>query len=278
MCNIWPRSLSYVFELFLWRAHSTPPPNAQLLERMPALDEADHARDRLGGAEVKPSGAVPAEGQGPLITAVAVASPSQASGPASGGDDLLGGLDGGHGCSFKSRRHCFTLTAPPASFDTHGAFLGAPVNSAAAAAVLEDLLGGGGGDPPAVAQAPAPAVAAASLMDLLSGSPARPPPNPTPEPMFPPITAFQVGRSICEKMCKQNEASYENLTFACHPLILSSLCRQHAASGVTVAFSFTKPAGNEALTEITAQYLNTGLQGVTEFNLQVGEHGRDKTN
>ena len=37
---------------------------------MPALDEAEHARDRLGGAEVKASGAVAAAGQGPLLSAV----------------------------------------------------------------------------------------------------------------------------------------------------------------------------------------------------------------
>ena len=49
---------------------SNPPPSSQLLERMPALDEAEHARDRLGGAEVKASGAVAAEGQGPLLSAV----------------------------------------------------------------------------------------------------------------------------------------------------------------------------------------------------------------
>ena len=61
---------------------------------MPALDEADHARDRLGGVDIKPSGAVPAEGQGPLITAMA--SSPQANGAAAGEDDLLGGADGGY--------------------------------------------------------------------------------------------------------------------------------------------------------------------------------------
>ncbi|GAX74370.1 hypothetical protein CEUSTIGMA_g1819.t1, partial [Chlamydomonas eustigma] len=60
----------------------------QLMDRMPALDEADHSRNHLGGAEVKPHGAVPAEGHGPLLTAdgggVVLSAGSQAAAAASG--------------------------------------------------------------------------------------------------------------------------------------------------------------------------------------------------
>ena len=84
-------------------------------------------------------------------------------------------------------------------------------------------------------------------MDLLGGSPAKPPveaaasavsQSPPTAAAFPPIIAYS-----------------------------------HAATGVNVAFSFLKPPGNDALTEITARYLNNGTTGVVDFNLQVSSGG-----
>ncbi|GAX74371.1 hypothetical protein CEUSTIGMA_g1819.t1, partial [Chlamydomonas eustigma] len=98
-----------------------------------------------------------------------------------------------------------------------------------------------GGDPSPAPVTPSPP--AASMADLLSGSPAAQP---------------RLG--VLESMAANGaEAS------AAFPSIIAY---RHAASGVTVMFSFLKPAGNNALTEITATYVNEGQDQVTDFNLQ----------
>mmetsp|Transcript_34996 Transcript_34996/g.77859 ORF Transcript_34996/g.77859 Transcript_34996/m.77859 type:complete len:861 (-) Transcript_34996:442-3024(-) len=208
----------------------------QLLERMPALEEGE-------GAMSQPSGAAPAAGS--AATSAGGAAPAAA--PQASGGDLLGldALDG-------------SGAAPPK----------------AAVDALEDLLGGSkapaaaapaqAAAPKASAAAPAAAVAAqgaADLLDLLSGSPARPPaasaapPAAAPAPVDPLASALQQPAPA---------AAPAGLAPQFAPIV----AWQNAAAGLSINFAFTKHAGNESLTDILATYTNTGASAVSDFNLQ----------
>ena len=169
------------------------PPSPQLLERMPALDEAEHARDRLGGAEVKASGAVAAEGQGPLLSAVVL------EGEWGGGlrRALSSASSCGSGPPIRPQRQ-LTSSLPSA------APLGTPAAPAAQGGGLDDLLG--------PSSEPA---AAADLMDLLSASPTKP--------------TAPAAAAAADAIPAAASVSFPSVT-----------AYQHAASGVSVTFSFSK--------------------------------------
>uniref|UniRef100_A0A7S0S2A3 AP-1 complex subunit gamma n=2 Tax=Chlamydomonas leiostraca TaxID=1034604 RepID=A0A7S0S2A3_9CHLO len=134
-----------------------PPMRAQLLERMPALDEAEYLRNM--GAEVRPS--VPSTGGAAAAPATSSAAASAGGAAAAAGGDLLG--------------------------DLGDALAPASTSAPAAAGGLDDLLAVG----PVGASAGG---VAADVLDLLDGGSKEPPapPAPPPEPVsFPPAVVFQ---------------------------------------------------------------------------------------
>lgn len=200
----------------------------QLLEPMPALDEAEYARTTgadgggggTGSAAATPKAVTPAAAVAPaaavtndlldllggmdVVTTSAPAAPASA---ASALDDLLGGL---------------TVPVAPVAAAFHAA--PAPAVAVGGALDLLDMLGGGAPPPPVAAPAPAVQDPFAALMGDV--------PTPMPSsPAFAPIVAWQ-------------------------------------ADGLSATFAFNKPPGQPASTEITATYTNSSTTPVSDFNLQ----------
>ncbi|MEW5311849.1 MAG: hypothetical protein WDW38_003533 [Sanguina aurantia] len=229
----------------------------QLLERMPALDESEYAAITGHSTAALTDGAA-ARHASSTHAAAANGSVAAAAAATAGPMDLLGMDLLGDAGGLASAMVAPSLSA----LDALDALLNvAPTNSAAPAAAsahstaavagmidMMDLLGSGPGAVGGGGSRPTQAAAVDPLASLL-GSSAPPPPKPmsaqaasaasssssatpTPTPVpFPSITAWQ----------------------------------QH---GCRVALSFAKPAGNPAITDITATYTNSGEGLVTDFNLQ----------
>ncbi|KAG2501574.1 hypothetical protein HYH03_000079 [Edaphochlamys debaryana] len=230
----------------------------QLLERMPALDEAEYLRQNgilIAGAEQAASGSAGGAAAGGAAAAGAGAKPAAAAG---GAADLLGGLD----------------------------VLGTPTPAAAPRALVDDLdalLGGVPSAAPAPAAAPgvavpvpaaAPSAVSDDLLSLLGGSPgpAVPPPAPVPAPAAAaadPLAAILGGGPPAPAVSiAPPPAAAPSLTPAVpSPGAVTILAWQ--AHGLVLNFALSKPnPTNAAVTEVVAVATNNGAAEVTDFTLQ----------
>ncbi|KXZ55609.1 hypothetical protein GPECTOR_2g1159 [Gonium pectorale] len=230
---------------------------SQLLERMPALDEAEYlkANNLDGAAAAGTSAPPPRQPNG----SSGGAAPAAAAPKASGAADLLGGLDmlGGAPApvaapavkslvdDLDALLGGVPAAAPPAASAT--AAPGAST-AAAVAAVSDDLLnllGVGPAVPPAAPPAPtlAPSSAAAAVDPLASilGGPVAQPISSTLTPPPAPASALPAPTTIVA-------------------------WQQH---GLVMSFALTKHPTNPAVTEVVSTTTNNNQTDVTDFTLQV---------
>ncbi|GLC40655.1 hypothetical protein PLESTB_000036100 [Pleodorina starrii] len=242
----------------------------QLLERMPALDEAEYLRTNNlegpasapGSAPVSSGGAKRTNGTGSAGGAAAPATAAAAAAAAkpATGSDLLGGLDMLGGVS--------TAAAPTnrALVDDLDALLGGvpapapPVAASVAAAgaappappaVSDDLLnllGMGPGPSPAVAAA-APAPPADPLAAILGG-PAAPAASPAAVP--------------APALVPSSPAAPVAAAAGAAPTIVA-----WQQQGLVISFTLVKHVANPAITEVLAVTTNNNLTEVTDYTLQV---------
>jgi AP-1 complex subunit gamma-1 len=274
----------------------------QLLERMPALDEAEYSRNLASGAVVSPP--TSSGGAAPGAGAAAAAGGAAAAAPASDDlVDLLGGLDvaaatvgrvSGSGAAIPAVANALDdmlgLGAPSAAAAAGSSFAGglddllgpgpAPAAAAAAApAAATDILGMLGDAGTAAAAAAAPSVGSwlqAVVVSACNHVSARPQllyflvRDPVPAVLrLPP--ALLNPYSVC--VCLQDPLA--NLLGAGAPAAAAAATvLVFNQEGLSISFAVTPLPGQPGAVDITATYCNAGLDDVADFNLQVGSSAR----
>eukprot|EP00878_Enallax_costatus_P018020 GHUV01018946.1.p1 GENE.GHUV01018946.1~~GHUV01018946.1.p1 ORF type:complete len:448 (+),score=223.83 GHUV01018946.1:2050-3393(+) len=224
-------------------AHSDIAP--QLLERMPALDEQEYYRTTGVGPVATPSGSA----GGADAAAAAAAAPAAAAVPA--GDDLvdlLGGLDAATAAVGRASQS----GAGGGGLDMLGitAAVGGGSSGVAAAGALDDLLSSG-------LLGPSPAAAPAAAGDILGMlGDVGPAPAPAAQAVDP------LANLLGSSPPKAAAAVARPATPAAATL---SVLDQ---DGLSVRFACSKTPGQPGSTDILATYSNSGLDTISDFNLQ----------
>ncbi|GLI68027.1 hypothetical protein VaNZ11_012350 [Volvox africanus] len=235
----------------------------QLLERMPALDEAEYLRtNNLEGPPSAPGSAAPSSGGarrangassgGALVTAANTAASASAATKAHTGSDLIAGLDvlgvgGGGGVPAASKTLVDDLHQLDALLD------GVPAAAPLAAAV-----------------APAPPVVTDDLLNLLDVGLGPSPAAATPTPIADPMASILGG--TLTPMAAPAAAVAPPV-----PLVATATAASPSAPtivawqqhGLIVTFTLVKHPANPACTDILAITTNNNPTDITDFTMQV---------
>uniref|UniRef100_A0A383VEJ1 AP-1 complex subunit gamma n=1 Tax=Tetradesmus obliquus TaxID=3088 RepID=A0A383VEJ1_TETOB len=217
----------------------------QLLERMPALDEAEYSRNLASGAVLSPP--TSSGGAAPGAAAAAGGAAAAAAAPASDDlVDLLGGLEVAAATVGRVSGSGAAIPAAAAAANPLDDMLGLGAAPSAAAAAggggLDDLLG------PGLAPAAAAPAAASDILGML-GDPGT---AAAAAPVDPLANLLGAGAPAAARPAAAAAATVPVFN----------------QEGLSISFAVTPLPGQPGAVDIIASYSNAGLDDVADFNLQ----------